>query len=207
MEPCPALELAGTVRHDGAGGTADDLTDGGEEGAVRWLWTQEAGLSAYGLTAADLAAAAASGTVREDLVPLRQAVRALFARVVEPAPPSPADANRLLSVPDALERLNTAAGQQPVTPRLSCVGGDFTHTLLPLAGPGPRARLTAAVARAAIGFLTGPERELLRACTAPRCVRYYLKRHGRQEYCKPSCGNRARVARHYRLHRTAPATD
>jgi predicted RNA-binding Zn ribbon-like protein len=68
------------------------------------------------------------------------------------------------------------------------------------------AALTATLARAAIDFLTGPQRERLRACAAPRCVRYFVKAHGRQEWCKPSCGNRARVARHYRRHR-APSEN
>ncbi|MCX5206587.1 CGNR zinc finger domain-containing protein [Streptomyces sp. NBC_00237] len=205
MEPHLALELASTIRHDGNGGVADDLSDSGEEGAARWLRAQRAALLAHGLTAADLAAAEDSGTVREDLVPLREAVRALFAHAVSPAPPSPADANRLLPVPEALERLNSTAARQPVAPHLACSDGEFEQTLKPLTEHGPHVRLTAAVARAAIAFLAGPERELLRACTAPRCVRYYVQQHGRQGYCKPSCGNRARVARHYqRRHASAP---
>ncbi len=61
--------------------------------------------------------------------------------------------------------------------------------------------LTAVLAQAAIGFLAGPDRQRLRACHAPRCVRYFLKEHPRQEWCKPSCGNRARVARHHERHR------
>ncbi|MEB3963026.1 CGNR zinc finger domain-containing protein, partial [Streptomyces kunmingensis] len=60
--------------------------------------------------------------------------------------------------------------------------------------------LTAALARAALAFLTGPDRQRLRACHAPRCVRYFLKEHPRQEWCRPSCGNRARVARHHERH-------
>ncbi|MFD4207361.1 CGNR zinc finger domain-containing protein [Micromonospora tulbaghiae] len=63
-----------------------------------------------------------------------------------------------------------------------------------------RIRLTAALARAAVDFLASPERERLRACPAPRCVRYFLQEHARQQWCKPSCGNRARVARHYQRH-------
>ncbi|MFF1926514.1 CGNR zinc finger domain-containing protein [Streptomyces sp. NPDC058221] len=62
--------------------------------------------------------------------------------------------------------------------------------------------LPAALARAVIGFLSGPDRTALRACRAPRCVRYFVKEHPRQEWCKPSCGNRARVARHHERHRT-----
>ncbi|MFP3992446.1 CGNR zinc finger domain-containing protein, partial [Streptomyces sp. E11-3] len=68
--------------------------------------------------------------------------------------------------------------------------------------PAPaHAQLTAAIARAAIAFLAGPDRAKLRACHGPRCVRYFLKEHPRQEWCKPSCGNRARVARHHERHR------
>ncbi|MER5301162.1 CGNR zinc finger domain-containing protein [Streptomyces lasiicapitis] len=57
--------------------------------------------------------------------------------------------------------------------------------------------LTAALAHAALTFLASPDRQRLRACHAPRCVRYFLKDHPRQEWCRPACGNRARVARHH----------
>ncbi|MEK8142006.1 CGNR zinc finger domain-containing protein [Streptomyces sp. M10(2022)] len=67
---------------------------------------------------------------------------------------------------------------------------------------GSRGALAAGLARAAIGFLAGPDRTSLRACHAPRCVRYFVKEHPRQEWCKPSCGNRARVARHHERNRT-----
>lgn len=56
--------------------------------------------------------------------------------------------------------------------------------------------LTAALAHAAIAFLAGPDRRRLRACHAPRCVRYFLKEHPRQEWCTP------RVARHHDRHKT-----
>ncbi|WP_213450945.1 ABATE domain-containing protein [Rhizomonospora bruguierae] len=78
--------------------------------------------------------------------------------------------------------------------------------------PGPRRRhpadpthaLLSALAVAAIDLLTGPDRERLRACNAPRCVRFFLKQNPRQEWCRPACGNRARVARfHDRRHRAA----
>lgn len=72
------------------------------------------------------------------------------------------------------------------------------------AGVAAGARLAAVLARAAIAFLAGPDLVRLRACTAPRCVRYFLKEHGRQEFCKPPCGNRARAARHYQRHQAAP---
>ena len=49
---------------------------------------------------------------------------------------------------------------------------------------------------------TGTAADELRACQAPRCVRYFRK-HRRQEWCKPSCANRARVARFAERHQAA----
>jgi predicted RNA-binding Zn ribbon-like protein len=76
---------------------------------------------------------------------------------------------------------------------------------------GSRARTRAdevlgAIAASAIELLGGPDRELVRVCRAPRCGLYFLAdREGRQ-WCSPSCGNRARVARHYaRRARPRPA--
>ncbi|WP_073946146.1 CGNR zinc finger domain-containing protein [Streptomyces kebangsaanensis] len=152
MERRLAPELASTIRHDGDGGVVDDLAT--VQGVTRRLRQQE------DLLPADIPA-------DEDLslriTEVRRAVRALFARVVSPSPPSRADVHRLMPADQALTHLNAVAAVDPVTPR----------------------------------------REQLRACTAPRCVRYFVKSHGRQEWCKPSCGNRARAARHYRRRRQA----
>lgn len=68
----------------------------------------------------------------------------------------------------------------------------------------PGTNLIAALAGAVIGFLSGPLRARLRTCLAPGCVLYFVKEHGRQEWCSTVCGNRARAARHYRRHRAAP---
>ncbi|WP_405760589.1 CGNR zinc finger domain-containing protein [Streptomyces sp. NBC_01420] len=192
MERWPALELASTIRHDGDGGVADDLAT--VQGTTRWLQDQEE-LPAGGLVADE--------QLRLDLVGLRQAVRALLARAVSPAPPSPADAHRLMPADEAVARLNTAAAREPVAPQLDWPDGGTPAAGLLSAEDDPRVRLLAALARAAIDFLTGPQRAQLRSCTAPRCVRYFVKTHGRQEWCKPSCGNRARAARHYRRRHAA----
>jgi len=40
----------------------------------------------------------------------------------------------------------------------------------------------------------------LGACEAPGCVRYFVRDHTRRGWCSAACGNRARVARHYRRH-------
>ncbi|WP_436759980.1 CGNR zinc finger domain-containing protein [Streptosporangium sp. V21-05] len=200
MERYLALELASTIRHDGDGGVADDLAT--LQGTARWIREQAGDIGDIGDIADGLTA---DESLRSEVVALRQAVRALFAHAVRPGPPSPADAHRLMPVDQALARLNAAAGGEPVTPRLDWPSGGVPATRLLSAEKDPRLRLVAALARAAIDFLAGPRREDLRACTAPRCVRYFVKRHGRQEWCKPSCGNRARAARHYRRHSAADA--
>lgn len=133
-----------------------------------------------GLTADWLAGhlpAAPAGTLPR-LRELRGPVRALFAEAVKGVP-----------APGALDALNAAA-RVPVVPVLT---GGGRLVLSEVDGGDP----VAAVARAAMELLSGPERERLRACPAPRCVRYFLREHNRQNYCKTSCGNRARVARHY----------
>lgn len=193
-----ALELAATVRHDGQGGVADDLET--VAGLAAWLAGREPALPATELTGPAGHAALA------EVVALRQALRALLAVAVRPGPPSRADAGRLLPADEAVARLNSAAARVPVTPRLEWripeeTAGAPAAELVPAEpsqAPGTAVALSAALSRAAMDFLTGPDRERLRSCAAPRCVRYFLRTHGRQEFCKTSCSNRARAARHYR---------
>jgi predicted RNA-binding Zn ribbon-like protein len=183
-----ALDLALTIRHDGHGGVADDLATA--EGLTAWVRERpESGVHDFEADGTELAA------VRD----VRAAVRALFARAVLPGEPSPADAARLMPVPDAVERLNTRAALTPTVPVLSWAEG--ADPVVRQESAYGDAELTAALARAAIAFLASPDRQRLRACHAPRCVRYFLKDHPRQEWCKPSCGNRARVARHHERHK------
>ncbi|MET8327822.1 ABATE domain-containing protein [Streptomyces sp. NPDC005181] len=202
------VALALTVRHDGRGGVADDLDT--PEGLTAWVRERRgllgrvpgAGGRAAGSVPADawVADEESLAAVRS----LRAAVRALFAHAVRPGRPSPADARNLMPVPEALDRLNAAAAAVPTVPRL-----DWPDDGDPLASHHPAGAaqlgdaLPAALARAVIGFLAGPDRAALRACHAPRCVRYFVKEHPRQEWCKPSCGNRARVARHHERHRSS----
>jgi predicted RNA-binding Zn ribbon-like protein len=177
------LDLALTLRHDGTGGVTDDLTDP----ANLTAWVRDHGLLSDGYTANTATLTA----VRD----LRAAVRALFAHSV-PGEPSRADAGHLLPVEEAVARLNTAAATVPTVPVLHWPDPAVEHR--PAQGEDA---LPAVLARAAMAFLTSPDRERLRACHAPRCVRYFLKEHPRQEWCKPSCGNRARVARHHDRHK------
>ncbi|MEV8313618.1 ABATE domain-containing protein [Streptomyces sp. NPDC059900] len=201
MERWPALELAGTIRHDGDGGVADDLAT--TEDATRWIRGQDGLLPAH-IGAGELTA---DEDLKRQIVELRRAVRALFARAVSPAPPSPADAHRLMPAEQALAHLNATAARELIAPQLEWRHEAPPAVRLLTAQDDPHGALLAALSRAAIDFLSGPQREQLRACTAPRCVRYFVKSHGRQEWCKTSCGNRARAARHYRRHRVASEDD
>lgn len=67
------------------------------------------------------------------------------------------------------------------------------------AAPGPV--VAALLAAQAVDLFTGELRSRLRACHAPGCVLHFVKQHPRREWCSAGCGNRARVARHYRRHR------
>ncbi|MER5688031.1 CGNR zinc finger domain-containing protein [Streptomyces sp. NPDC002205] len=196
-----ALDLALTVRHDGRGGVVDDL--GTPEGLTAWVH-ERPGLLRVGRSPGGRCLGGRRGEPR-CVRSLGAAVRALFAHAVRPGEPSPADARNLMPVREALDRLNAAAAAVPTVPRLdwpdegaprlpppdrrSAVRGR------PARRPGPR--------RDRLPRRTGPDRAALRACHAPRCVRYFIEEHHRQEWCKPSCGNRARVARHHERHRAS----
>lgn len=185
-----ALDLVLTVRHDGDGGIADDLTD--TAGLTTWVRAHRDRLpEADGFVADETALSA----VRE----LRAAVRTLFARAVRPGQPSPADAARLLPPAEALRLLNAAAARTPTVPVLDWA--DDAEPVVRHQGVRGEAEIVAVLAQAAVAFLAGADRKRLRACHAPRCVRYFLKEHPRQEWCRPSCGNRARVARHHQRHK------
>ncbi|ONI87173.1 hypothetical protein ALI22I_22205 [Saccharothrix sp. ALI-22-I] len=166
------LEFASTVRHGGHGGLVDDLAT--PEGFAAWTGAE------------------ADEALRQRVVELRWAVRSLLAHATQAN--ERLDTPHLMDFERALKTVNEAAARVPRAaqlewteqPRLryedSADAGD---------------RLLATLATAAIEFLASGTREDLRACPAPRCIRYFVKAHPRQEWCKPSCGNRARVSRHY----------
>jgi len=116
-------------------------------------------------------------------VVLRDAIRAVFGACVEgqqvPAP--------------ALGVINSAAAAAPVWPVLGPSLEIEERT-----DSEPLFAALGAIARAAMELLSGPLRADLRACRAPGCVKFFHKDHPRREWCCEHCGNRARVARHYR---------
>ncbi|KOX11729.1 hypothetical protein ADK66_05920 [Micromonospora sp. NRRL B-16802] len=192
-----ALALVSTIRHDGNGGVADDLAD--VAGLTAWLREHAEPLCEY-VAGFDTSGGEVDERARLDVVAVRRAARTLFAVAVRPGPPSRADSTSLLSPSEAVDRLNQAAATVPVRPVLTWEQEGTPVLTWHGEATEPRLALPAGLARAVIEFLAGATREQLRACPAPRCVRYFVKDHPRQEWCKPSCGNRARVARHYQRH-------
>ncbi|MGM1062113.1 CGNR zinc finger domain-containing protein [Saccharothrix sp. Mg75] len=167
-----ALEFVSTVRHDGHGGLVDDLAT--PEGFAAWAGVEP------------------DEALRLRVVELRWAARSLCARAADA--PERLDTPRLMPFEQALALVNETAARVPRTVRLEW-GERPVLRHVDDAEPGDR--LAAALATAVAEFLAGDEARALRACPAPRCVRYFVRAHPRQEWCKPSCGNRARVSRHY----------
>jgi predicted RNA-binding Zn ribbon-like protein len=183
VAPHPALAFVGTVRFD-----ADDLAS--PAGFADWI----------GLHTDAPAALAADEQVRVRVMALRRAVRSLFARAVAPEPPSKADADRLLDPRVALDQVNEAASAVPRAPLLEWPSTGSPRLAERRTDADAATKLVADLARSAIEFLASAEREHLRACPAPRCVKYFVRDHPRQAWCKPSCGNRARASRYYHRH-------
>ncbi|WP_316769670.1 CGNR zinc finger domain-containing protein [Streptomyces sasae] len=172
-----ALDLVNTRQ------TAGDLlvTPAG----LRTWWALEAdrvpGEVPQELTEADVAAVRA---VRE------HTARALD-HVRRGAEPSPAD----------LEALNQAQRAAPAIDELTWNGSAVVTTRRRDGSPGRR--LAAHLAEAAAGLLTDPAVTGIRECEADDCVMLFLPTHPRRRWCSATrCGNRIRVARHYRRHRT-----
>lgn len=171
-----ALAFVSTIRHDGHGGVADDFAT--DEAVADWLgdrWPR---------------VPVAPGAVRE----LRRAARAAFAAVVSPAPPSRADAGSLLSPAVAASILTEAIAGLGLAHEIRIDQGRVS--CCPVTDARGEPLVLGSIALAVTDFLTGPLADRLRSCQAPRCVRYFVQSHGKQQWCKTACGNRARVARH-----------
>jgi predicted RNA-binding Zn ribbon-like protein len=170
------VEFANTLVHDGRGGVEDLLFS--PAAAVAWL-------TGHGLSPV---------VDYESLLAARSATRALFAAAVAPYPASRADNGRArMSATTALQLLNGNVDALAPATRYAYTAGRVTvarTTDLPAS-----AAAVGLLSFAVLELLASPAAAELRACQAPRCVRYFRK-HRRQEWCKPSCANRARVARH-----------
>ncbi|MEV5428130.1 ABATE domain-containing protein [Streptomyces sp. NPDC052701] len=100
----------------------------------------------------------------------------------------------------ALRVLTDAQRAAPAVRELAWDGSTVTATPRRTGPLG--VRLAARLAEAAADLLTDPAVGRLRQCEADGCVMLFLPAHPRRRWCSPGrCGNRARVARHYRRHK------
>lgn len=178
-DPRLAVELLSTLRHDG-----DELVDHLTDPRYFRAWLRDhLHPDVPRLTDPALA----------ELVRFRDQLRVLFTAVVDDQPaPQP-----------VLAAVNDAATRAPVT-LVARQAADGRLRIDRIPQPQTTDALTQVrgeLARAALALLTDELRHQLRLCRAPRCVLFFLKQHPRQQWCSPSCGNRARVARHAARHR------
>jgi predicted RNA-binding Zn ribbon-like protein len=193
-EPLP-VELMNTVSAD-RGRTRDALDS--DAGAAAWLRAVADRLgTGSAITAEQLdedVVRPVAGTLRA----LRDALRRLAAEASEdPRPPATAPD---LARPEAISTLNGLAQTWPelVWP----ADGQPARAYQGLGTAADRA--VQLLAHQAVGLFTGPDRDRLRPCLAPNCLLFFVKNHARREWCSPTCGNRIRVARHYRRHHPTP---
>ncbi|RSM98754.1 hypothetical protein DMB42_44230 [Nonomuraea sp. WAC 01424] len=101
---------------------------------------------------------------------------------------------------ETVEAINVAMRAAPAYARLDVAGGALTKGAR--RDGDRRARLLAQLAEAAADLLTDPAAGRIRACEGPGCRMIFLPAHPRRRWCSPElCGNRVRVARHYRRHK------
>lgn len=123
-----------------------------------------------------------------------RALRAHITRAVEAACASTAPP------PEALRAITDAQRDAPAYEELGWNGQAITVTTR---RPGnATAVLLAQLAEAATTLLASPAIGLVRRCEGPGCRMLFLPAHPRRRWCSPAtCGNRARVARYYQLHK------
>ena len=189
----PALDLINTtfVRGGARGVLVDALCTPGD--LDRWLAAHapllgpalRAGLPGDGATAAHLA------RFRE----LRRALREI----------AEAHTGAVAPGAEAIGLVNAAARSAGAWQELDPVAGAPLRAVTRRVEPDPRLAALGEVAAAGIALFTGEAAGLVRACPAPGCILYFVRSHGRREWCTVACGNRVRVARHSRRRKDGPA--
>lgn len=134
---------------------------------------------------------------------LRDALRFLAAEVADDD--RPAAASIVNDKQRAVTLLNKAAALAPRWSALQLPAHGARPTLATRTAKSAQDAAISQIADNAIALFSGALGSRLRACNAPGCVLYFVKRHPRREWCSAGCGNRARVARHYQRHNLARA--
>lgn len=151
-------------------------------------WARAAGLEV------DLARAKAGsrGELAPEVRELRAALRRLFEACIQAQRPSASD----------LSRVNTFLTAPAPAPPLWYRSGQFGRGSRAI---GDRHGVLARVAEDAAAVLTGAERGALRRCAGEHCVLLFLDRSraGGRRWCSMDvCGNRSKVAAHYKRTKT-----
>lgn len=125
---------------------------------------------------------------------LRAAIRTAFtARAAGRRPPRA-----------AMATINEAAAMVPSTPRLRWNDSGPVQETVWSEGARVADVAFAEIAVNAISTLLGDRGDRLRLCEAHNCNRMFIADHRRRRWCCRTCGDRVRVARHYRrLNRSA----
>jgi predicted RNA-binding Zn ribbon-like protein len=177
-----AIDLVNTVAAVGPGGAVVDLIST-PDGLRSWLGAQVERLDADRDATDDLLAELPS------VLALREALRALIRAAMRGEEPEGA----------ALALVNATSASAPLYSVLEWPAGGPPLALTRHRSDGPAAPVLATIARSGIDLLAGDQRHLLRACEGPGCVLLFLATNPRRHWCSPAvCGNRVRVARHYR---------
>jgi predicted RNA-binding Zn ribbon-like protein len=145
-----------------------------------------------------VAAGVTTKRVATRLRSLRDALRALAAIATDDDRPA-AIAHTAVDRDAAIADLNHACSRALSWPELSWAGGKVPQSSWHSARPGSEVAISL-IAEQAVQLFAGPQFGELRACHGPGCVLYFVRDQSRREWCSASCGNRARVARHYQRH-------
>jgi predicted RNA-binding Zn ribbon-like protein len=171
-------------------GVHDALDAGGAEWLVRTADVLVADVSGDG---ARREADVEEGVLR--LRRLRDAVRRLAAELTDDDRPEAASA--ITDRHAALAVVNETCALATASPALVWPRDAPPRAVARTTQP-PSLLAVARLAAQAVDLLARPS--ALGACEAPGCVLYFLRDHPRRRWCSAGCGNRARVARHYRRH-------
>jgi predicted RNA-binding Zn ribbon-like protein len=107
---------------------------------------------------------------------------------------------RRLEAAESLEAINAAVRLAPSVAQLLWTASGPRRISVALGDVAPVDAVLARLAGDAIEMLAGDAGDQLRRCEAPGCGRLFLAEHRRRRWCCRACGDRARVARHYRKH-------
>ena len=173
----------------------DGVHDTLDDGAADWLRT------AADVLLADTTCDGLEDDLHEDVARLRRlrdALRRLAAELT--GDPRPDAASAIADRADAITALNETCALATAWPALVWPPDAPPRAVARAAHP-PSTLAVARLAAQAVDLLTRPA--ALGACEAPGCVRYFVRDRPRRGWCSAACGNRARVARHYRRHHGA----